>query len=124
MDRPDLVVRTTSAVGTSLGERLPVGVEPSRAGEVRASGPARGTTFENRSSGYQEVMEYRHRSDVATVRRDRRRPGPWAQLPWRILGMLFIAALMVLSQQHRTSLGPDDRPAPASDTPAQHAGTR
>lgn len=63
-------------------------------------------------------MRYRH-TRVDPVRKHLGRPGPWAQLPWRVLGLLFIAAVLLASQQPGRSAGPthgdDLSPSPAAE---------
>lgn len=65
-------------------------------------------------------MTYRHKSFLDAVPKHAGRPGPWAQMPWRILGMLFVAAVLMTSQPSTTAGAARDIPSPAdhSHTPA------
>lgn len=61
-------------------------------------------------------MEYTHRGSLVPVRKHVGRPGPWSQLPMLLLGMMFVAALL-LSGYERTSTGPSvDIANPAGST--------
>jgi len=63
-------------------------------------------------------MPYRPRSLLRDVPKHVGKPGPWAQLPWRILGMLFVAAVLMTSQPGTTTDSARDLPAPANQSHA------
>lgn len=63
-------------------------------------------------------MPYRPRSPLHAVPKHAGKPGPWAQLPWRILGMLFVAAVLMTSHPGTTADSARDIPAPANQTHA------
>ncbi|MCZ4498979.1 MAG: hypothetical protein JWQ74_1532 [Marmoricola sp.] len=59
-------------------------------------------------------MESGHRARGA-VRRHAGRPGPWAQLPMLLLGMMFVAALVLSGYQPSTG-GPGGADNPTGNS--------